>query len=310
MVVGLLFLSSLLAMIVSAASVDVDEVADHYDRLNEFYLEVWGEHRRHAYWETGKECAAEAITLMTQRIVRAVDLSSGDRLVDVGCGSGGLARSFAQQCDAEVVGYTISAEERVCAEKDSQTLQQGSAVFFCQDWLQNDVPDQWADAVVLIESFSHMENRGQVLAEVARVLKPGGRLLLADWVAAPTVSRWQVGALLQPMCRGGRLTGLNSMAENLGLIKAAGLNCLEASAITSSVKKTWQVIAYRLMKKVVSEAKYRALLWRSLREDRDTFFAIPRVMMAYQSGCLSYGWVLAQKDSCDQVKNEAGESHE
>ncbi|MCF6313473.1 MAG: class I SAM-dependent methyltransferase [Verrucomicrobiales bacterium] len=297
-------------MIVSAASVDVDEVADHYDRLNEFYLEVWGEHRHHAYWETGKESATEAIELMMQRIWRAVDLSTGGRVVDVGCGSGGLARIFAQQCGAEVVGYTVSAEERECAEKSSETLQQGSAVFFCRDWLQNDVPDQWADAVVLIESFSHLKNRGQVLAEVARVLKPGGRLLLADWVAAPDVSQWKVKFLLQPMCRGGRLTGLNSMTENLELIEGGGLKCLEASDITSAVKKTWWVIAYRLMKKVLSEAKYRALLWRSLREDRDTFFAIPRVMLAYQSGCLNYGWILAQKGGCDQVKSEADEGHE
>lgn len=177
--------------------------------------------------------------------------------------------------------------------------------FICADWLDNELPDEWADAVVLIESFSHMQDRRAVLSEIARVLKPGGRLVLADWVAVANPRKWQMKALLEPICRGGRLAGLSSLEENQDWIERLFFQVKESADITLKVKKTWWAIAVRLMKKVIVDADYRQLMWQSLLSDRDTFFAIPRVMIAYQLSCLRYGWLVAEKGSCARSGIEA-----
>ncbi len=292
-------------MIVCLPSIGGKEVAEHYDRLNGLYIDVWGSHRHHGFWKKGSESVDQAIASMTERVVQAAKPGVGGRVIDVGCGTGGVAWYFADQIKAEVLGYTLSMEEKLTAEGGGEQVKKGSADFICGDWLDNVLPDECADAVVLIESFSHMEDRQAVLAEVARVLKPGGRLVLTDWVAAQSPQAWQVKYLLEPMCRGGRLTGLSSLEENRDLLEAVSLQVMEASDITVEVKKTWRVIAGRLICKVLSDATYRKFMWQSLRHDRAVFFAIPRVMIAYRLGCLSYGWLVAQKGSCARGRTEA-----
>ncbi|NOX99912.1 MAG: methyltransferase domain-containing protein [Verrucomicrobia bacterium] len=292
-------------MIVPASPIGETEVADHYDRLNEFYNDVWGLHRHHGYWESGSETASEAVALMARKILNAAQLAPGSKVVDVGCGTGGIAWYFAREAEVEVMAYTLSQEEKATAEDGGMNVRGGSASFVCSDWLENDLPDEWADAVVLIESFSHMVDRGAVLAEIERVLKPGGRLVLTDWVVSEHPSPWQVKGLLEPICRGGKLTGLSSIKENGEMLKEASLRVLECNDITDNVSKTWQKITVRLVGKMLGDSHYRKFMWQSLLKDRDLFFAIPRVMLAYALTCLRYEWLVAEKGSCTRAGIEA-----
>lgn len=282
-------------MIVPDSPIGGRDVADHYDRLNEFYNDIWGFHRHHGFWQTGRETASEAIACMVEKISAAAELGPGRRVVDVGCGTGGIAWYFAEQKKAEVVGFTVSLEEKKTAEEREAGAGGTVPRFVCSDWLHNDLPDEWADAVVLIESFSHMMDRGAVLAEVERVLKPGGRLVMADWVTSDNPKSWQVKGLLEPICRGGKLAGLSTFNENKKMLEDFSLQTIELADLTDSVSKTWWKITDRLMGKMACDRYYRKFLWRSLLEDRDLVFAIPRVISAYALGCLKYEWLVAEK---------------
>lgn len=291
-------------MIVSNSPIGEAEVADHYDRLNHFYCDVWGLHRHHGFWETGQESPEDAIALMAGKISAAAKIDRGGRVVDVGCGTGGIAWLMARESDAEVMGYTVSEKEKETAEKfDDSSDEKVKTLprFICSDWLENDLPDNWADAVVLIESLSHMENRMRVLVEATRVLKPGGRLLIADWLASAKPKGWQVKWLLKPICQGGKLTGLSSIEEGQNLLNELSLQVTEASDLTTSVSKTWHHITAKLMRKLASDAAYRKFMWQSLFRDRTLFFSIPRVIIAYATGCLKYGWLVAEKGSCEEA---------
>ena len=48
-------------MICSSSPVSTEDVADHYDELDPFYREIWGEHVHHGLWESGKETIEEAV---------------------------------------------------------------------------------------------------------------------------------------------------------------------------------------------------------------------------------------------------------
>lgn len=288
-------------MIVPSPLVDKSEVAEHYDGLNQFYHDVWGLHRHHGYWQNGGETPVEAIRLMAQKILDAAKASSGGRVVDVGCGPGGVAWFFTENANVEVVGYTISKEEERTAVGHGARADGNAPRFIHGDWLDNHLADESADAVLLIESLSHMADRMAVLAEIARVLKPGGRLVMADWAASGKPQRWQVKGLLQPICRGGRLTGLVTPEENGKMLEAASLLLLEQADLTGSVSKTWWVIVARALANV----SCWKLLGRCLLSDWPRFFAIPRVMLAYAVGCLSYQWMVAEKGSCGSSRIEA-----
>ncbi len=43
-------------------------VATHYDELDSFYREIWGEHVHHGYWATGRESAGQAVEALVDRL--------------------------------------------------------------------------------------------------------------------------------------------------------------------------------------------------------------------------------------------------
>jgi len=141
-------------MILPKPLVEGYEVAEHYDSLNQFYRDVWGLHRHHGYWQGGHETAAVAVGMMAEKILRAARILPGGTVVDVGCGPGGLAWFFAEKAMAEVVAYTLSGEEQRTALECSVGRGGTAPQFIHSDWLDNHLPDQSVDAVLMIEGFS------------------------------------------------------------------------------------------------------------------------------------------------------------
>lgn len=77
-------------------------VARHYDELDAFYRDVWGEHVHHGLWRTGDESPLEAAEQLVDHVATAVGLQRGDHVIDVGAGYGGTARRLAARFGARV----------------------------------------------------------------------------------------------------------------------------------------------------------------------------------------------------------------
>src|SRR3954468_11621640 len=67
------------------------DVGGHYDELDETYRSIWGEHVHHGYWRTGRGTPEEATADLVRLVADRLDLSSGLKLVDIGCGYGATA---------------------------------------------------------------------------------------------------------------------------------------------------------------------------------------------------------------------------
>ena len=103
-------------------------------------------------------------------------------ILDVGCGTGRLLRSAEDRfAGASLTGVdpapTMVQQARAAAGGDSRIrFQQGSAEALPS-------PDHSLDLVFSTLTFHHWSDQEKAIAEVARVLAPGGRWLLADFVA-------------------------------------------------------------------------------------------------------------------------------
>ena len=95
-------------MICSSCPVSAHDVADHYDELDRFYREIWGEHVHHGLWERGNETPEEAVLNLVASVVKRGRVTAGARVCDVGCGYGATARILALECGATVSAITIS----------------------------------------------------------------------------------------------------------------------------------------------------------------------------------------------------------
>ncbi len=96
----------------------------------------------------------------------------GRRVVDLACG-GGLLSKFFVDGGARIVGIDISrASVRVAHERLGACFVQGDA-------LHTPIATQSADIVLMSDMLEHVEEPVRVIAEAARVLKPGGRAFLS-----------------------------------------------------------------------------------------------------------------------------------
>ena len=89
-------------------------VAHHYDIGNDLYaLMLDPEHWQYscAYWPDGVKTLAEAQTAKLAHIAAKLALKKGQKVLDIGCGWGGMAIFLARHCDIEVTGITLSEEQ-------------------------------------------------------------------------------------------------------------------------------------------------------------------------------------------------------
>src|SRR5690242_8859357 len=102
-------------MITATLPLAPSDVASHYDDLDYFYRDVWGEHVHHGLWLTGREDRAQAVRQLAELVGREAALGSGSRVCDIGCGYGATARLLAQEHGAEVTAITISPAQHAFA---------------------------------------------------------------------------------------------------------------------------------------------------------------------------------------------------
>jgi SAM-dependent methyltransferase len=133
-------------------------------------------------WLDGMPEGALASFAGTGNPFRIGKLLPGERVVDVGCGAGFDSLIAARMVGAEgsVIGMDMTPAMLVKARQSA--AQAGMAnVTFCEGYAEAlPVPDGWADVVISNGVLNLVPDKAAALHEMARVLKPGGRVQIAD----------------------------------------------------------------------------------------------------------------------------------
>jgi tocopherol O-methyltransferase len=269
------------------------DVAAHYDGLDRFYREIWGEHVHHGLWRSGRESAESAVRELIDVVARHAQIKAGQVVCDAGCGYGGTARILARDYGAQVIGLTISRAQHAYATGLDPSA--SNPVYLLRDWCDNGLSAEQCDAVIAIESSEHMADKEAFFAEAFRVLKPAGRLVVCAWLARPGARRFEVSWLLEPICREGRLPSMGTADEYAALAERAGLELINLSDVSRAVKRTWPTCAWRAIKRLFQEPDYRRFLFLGDNPDRLFALTLFRIWLAYETGSMRYGVLTAQK---------------
>ncbi|MER7406535.1 cyclopropane-fatty-acyl-phospholipid synthase family protein [Streptomyces sp. NPDC000070] len=155
-------------------------ISHHYDVGNDFYEIVLGPSMVYscAYWPSPDSTLEQAQHDKLELVCRKLALSSGQRLLDVGCGWGSMAVHAAREHGVSVVGVTLSQEQAAYARK--RVAGEGltdKVEIRVQDY--RDVRDGPYDAISSIGMAEHVgaERYLEYATELHGLLKPGGRLL-------------------------------------------------------------------------------------------------------------------------------------
>jgi cyclopropane-fatty-acyl-phospholipid synthase len=159
---------------------DAAAVAHHYDVSNDFYRMVLGPSMTYscAVWTDPSHSLEEAQANKHDLICRKLGLEPGMRLLDIGCGWGGMVLHAAEHHGVHAVGVTLSKRQADLASKRAAEAGLADRVEIrYQDY--RDVTDGPYDAVSSIGMFEHV---GLAMLQTYfercyELLRPGGRLL-------------------------------------------------------------------------------------------------------------------------------------
>ena len=157
-------------------------VSRFYDVVTSFYEFGWGTSFHFAPRSSNRSLAASQRD-QQEEIVKLLGLEAGMIAGDIGCGIGGPMLHIAKVSGARVAGVNISKHQiqrgRALVEKAG--LEQ-SCEFIQANFLDLPFADNHFDAMYSIEAVCHSPDRVQAFGEVFRALKPGGKLVIFDWV--------------------------------------------------------------------------------------------------------------------------------
>jgi len=167
-----------------------NRIKNFYDASSGLWEQVWGEHMHHGYYgpdgKQRKERRQAQIDLIEEFLAWA-RVQTASQILDVGCGIGGSSLYLAEKFGASTEGITLSPVQANRATQRAEAAGLGQRVSFqVADALAMPFPDESFDLVWSMESGEHMPDKQKFLQECYRVLKPGGKFLMATWCHRPT----------------------------------------------------------------------------------------------------------------------------
>lgn len=159
-------------------------IANYYNFTTFFYKLFWhgdtyGIH--YGFSDNNTKNLKEELLNVNKVLSELVGINSSSKILDAGCGVGGSAIWLAKNKNAHITGITISEKQLEKARKYSiENGVSNKTEFFLMDYLDTKFPDNSFDIVWAIESVCHAKNKEDFLRESFRVLKPGGKVIIAD----------------------------------------------------------------------------------------------------------------------------------
>lgn len=166
---------------------DQEAVRYHYDVSNDFYA-LWLDQRMVyscAYFPMGTESLDAAQEAKLDLICRKLRLKEGERLLDIGCGWGGLVRFAAERYGVRATGVTLSVQQAALARERIAAAGLADRVQILLDDYRNVLAANPYDKIVSVGMFEHVGRAWlpEYFRTAHRLLKPGG-LFLNHGIAA------------------------------------------------------------------------------------------------------------------------------
>jgi ubiquinone/menaquinone biosynthesis C-methylase UbiE len=183
-----------------------------------------------------------------ERLMRHAGVRADDEVLDVCCGMGGPARWLAAKAGCRVTGVDMTASRVRGATELTAAARLTERVRFV---VGNALALPFADAsftlAIAQEAFAHVPHKPQLVAELARVLRPGGRLVFSDILSHAPLAADDAARLYEGM----RFSEIATVAAYTQWLQQQGLQVVEVVDLTDE----WTRILVE-----------RHAMYRSLRE--------------------------------------------
>jgi cyclopropane fatty-acyl-phospholipid synthase-like methyltransferase len=267
-------------------------------RIRTYYDETWLEYRwlwldptnygiHFGYWDDSTHSHPEALNRLNAVLASRVGIIEGDRVLDAGCGVGGSAIWLAKNFDVHVTGITPVRSQVERARRFADQLRVARLVDFVEeDYTRTSFADGSFDVVWAVESVCHAVDKRAFYREAHRVLRPGGRLALVEYMRTTRPFIDLDEELLHSWLSGWMIPDIATAAEHREWAIAAGFRNIDLTDITSHMHRSLRRL-HRIAVFLSPEVILRGLRLRSaaqhgnIRGARDQFRALKRGLWRY-----------------------------
>ncbi|MGD9571239.1 MAG: class I SAM-dependent methyltransferase [Thermoleophilia bacterium] len=202
-------------------------------------------------------------------IVSWAPIVAGEQVIDLGCGSGGATRAAARATGPDGMVVGVDASPECLAEAQSRTPDDMPVLYRRGDMQRmGTVPDRTFDCAIASMSLEAFDDLGPVLAEVFRVLRPGGRFVasVTAFDRLRPIDASFMGAVIAVVGRNapGALAGRASRASipheplDAAAFKAAGLATVEEqdvqfAVVMEDLDDAWRVFSRTYIARVLDQ---------------------------------------------------------
>lgn len=275
-------------------------IANFWDNISAGWLTIWGPHIHHGYYEDGKSLTPiEAQENLIEKLIQTLAITSRAKILDAGCGMGGSSLYLAKNYQAIVTGITLSEQQVVMANQLSCSEQIKDVSFKVEDALSmNSFTANSFDIVWSLESCEQFYDKKLFIQQAYRVLKPGGKLLLATWCADKEEYEGNCAQQYRKLCFAFDLPYMPTLHYYATHLQAQGFELKACLDWSNQVKKSWNT-GITLAK----HYSWRQLLklggWRGLRFARQ----LKLMRTAFEQERVRYGVLIAIKTKPDGTLN-------
>ena len=230
------------------------DIREFYDASSGLWENIWGEHMHHGYYGRNGNYKLDRRQAQIELIEELLHWAGYNEhnvpqnIIDVGCGIGGSTLHLAQKFGSTATGITLSPVQASRARERAVEASLASRVRFeVANALEMPFADHTFDLVWSLESGEHMPDKAKFLQECYRVLKPGGKMILATWCHRETDSL--AGELtesevahLKEIYRVYCLPYVISLSEYRAIATECGFKNLTSDDWSTAVEPFWNVV--------------------------------------------------------------------
>ncbi len=184
----------------------------YYDELYSDYEKHWSkDHMHYGFWDEGIKTHEESLINTVKTVTDALEIKDGMKVLDAGCGVGGASRYVVNHYNVSVNGITYSDLLLKKAREYSKSYDKSILKFQFMDYTKTDFKDEAFDCIFGLESVCYANDKHDFIKEAYRILKPGGKLVVADGFQIKDNLNEHEEKILDEFCQGWALPNLASV---------------------------------------------------------------------------------------------------
>lgn len=274
-----------------------EKVKEHYDRVQPIYNKFWMNKKNlgmhYGFWNENTKNLHQAMLNENKEIAEKLKITREDIILDAGCGVGGTSIWIAENYGAKVIGITLSQKQVEAAREYVKNRELAHLVnFYIRDYCSTGFPNDSFTKILAIESVCHAEKKENFIKESFRILKPLGKLIIADFFIKEILDSKEK-SIINKWCYGWEMPNLATKSEFKNKMESAGFKNVQIIDKTKEVlpsSRKMYIMIGRFLKFF-----FKIIEFLKIKESHGGTSAVINQYCAFKNKIVEYHLFLGQK---------------